>query len=183
MKDSFEEYVSFLLLWTVGYFITHKKSHQWSFLDRQSCIWNMEIAQICHQYAETREGRQWIPISIERHENNCNSCCCYEDVSLKSQEKECIVWGVCSRRIASSVDNNAAGVLIKSYLVYQQWNVEVLSLCNKMKYELYYVYSFRVHKTLYGIGTQPKRLSLLPFGIEMTVVLVPAQDRVAGPID
>lgn len=131
------------------YFITHKKLHQWSFLNRQSCIWNMEIAQICHQYAETREGRQWIPISIDRHDNNCNSCWCCEDVSLKSPEKECIVWGVCSRRIASSVDNNAAGVLIKSYLVYQQWNVEVLSLFNKMKYEFNYVYSFKVHKTLY----------------------------------
>lgn len=100
-------------------------------------------------------------------------------MSLKSPEKECIVWGVCSRRIASSVYNNAAGVLIKSYLVYQQWNVEVLSLCNKMKYEFYYVYSFKVHKRLYVIGTQPKRLTLLAFGKEMTVVPVPGQDRVA----
>lgn len=110
------------------YFITHKKSHHWSFLNRQSCIWNMEIAQICHQYAETREGRQWIPISIERHHNNCNSCCC-EDVSLKSPEKECIVSGVCSRRIASCVDNNAAGVLIKSYLVYRT-NNEMYRYCH-----------------------------------------------------
>lgn len=52
-----------------------------------------------------------------------------------------------------------------------------------MKYEFYFVCSFKVHKTLYGISTQPKRLTLLAFGIEMTVEPVPGQDRVAGPID
>lgn len=52
-----------------------------------------------------------------------------------------------------------------------------------MKYEFYYAYSFKVHKGLYGIGTQLKRLTWLAFGIEMTVVPVPGQDRVAGPID